>query len=71
MVDHAGVRVHGTTQEVPIHVLEARKRPALLPLPAAPFDLVEWKQAKLYPDCHAVFARSCYSAPHPFIGERL
>ena len=71
VVDHAGVRVHGTTQEVPIHVFEARERPALLPLPSSPFDLVEWKQAKLHPDCHVVFARSYYSAPHPFIGERL
>jgi transposase len=71
VVDHAGVRVHGTTQEVPIHVFEARERAALLPLPATPFDLVEWKQAKLHPDCHVVFARSYYSAPHPLIGERL
>jgi transposase len=61
VVDHAGVRVHGTTQEVPLHVFEARERPALLPLPSSPFELVEWKQAKLHPDCHVVFARSYYS----------
>jgi transposase len=71
VLDHAGVRVHGTTQEIPLHVFEARERTALIGLPSAPFDLVEWKQAKLHPDCHVVFARSYYSAPHPFIGERL
>jgi transposase len=71
VVDHAGARVHGTTQEVPLQVFEAREKPALIPLPEVPFDLVEWKQAKLHPDCHVVFARSYYSAPHPFIGERL
>jgi transposase len=30
VVDHAGVRVHGTTQEVPIHVFEAREKSALI-----------------------------------------
>lgn len=71
VLEHAGLRVHGTTQEIPLHVFEARERAALLPLPASPFELVEWKQAKLHPDCHVVFAKSYYSAPHAFIGERL
>lgn len=43
VLDHAGVRVHGTTQEIPLHVFEVRERPALLPRPSTPFDLVEWK----------------------------
>jgi transposase len=71
VLDHAGLRVHGTTQEVPLVVFEAREKPALRPLPAAPFELLDWKRAKLHPDCHVVFARSYYSAPHPLIGERL
>jgi len=71
VLKHAGLRIHGTTREVPLHVFEQRERAALLPLPAAHFDLVEWKQAKLHPDCHVVFAKGYYSAPHPFIGERL
>jgi transposase len=71
VLERAGLRVHGTTHEVPLHVFEQRERAALLPVPAAHFDLVEWKQAKLHPDCHVVFAKSYYSAPHPLIGERL
>jgi len=71
VLEHAGLRVHGTTQEIPLHAFEQRERAALLALPPTPFDLVEWKQAKLHPDCHVVFTRSYYSAPHPLIGERL
>ncbi|GEJ58426.1 hypothetical protein AMYX_31670 [Anaeromyxobacter diazotrophicus] len=71
VLEHAGRRIHGTTHEVPFQVFEQRERAALLPLPTAHFDLVEWKQAKLHPDCHVVFAKGYYSAPHPLIGERL
>ncbi len=71
VLEHAGLRVHGTTQEIPLHVFEQRERGALLPLPLGSFDLVEWKRAKLHPDCHVVFARAYYSAPHPLIGQRL
>ena len=71
VLEHAGLRVHGTTQEMPLRAFEQRERSALLPLPPAPFDLVEWKKAKLHPDCHVVFTRSYYSAPHPLIGQRL
>ncbi len=71
VLERAGLRVHGTTHEVPLRAFEQRERLALLPPPPAPFDLVEWKQAKLHPDCHVVFAKGYYSAPHPLIGERL
>lgn len=40
-------------------------------MPATPFELLECKRAKLHPDCHVVFARSYYSAPHPLIGQHL
>jgi len=71
VLEHTGLRVHGTTHEIPHHVFEQREHGALLPLPSAHFDLVEWKRAKLHPDCHVVFAKAYYSAPHPLIGQRL
>ena len=43
---------------------------ALQPVPSRP-GLAEWKQAKLHPDCHVVFAGAYYSAPHRLIGQRL
>ncbi len=67
----AGRSKHGTTHEVPLESFEAREKPALRPLPEAPFDLVEWKQVKLHPDCHVVFDKAFYSAPHALVGERL
>jgi transposase len=67
----AGERVHGTTHEVPLVVFSERERPALLPLPAVPFEIVEWKQVKLHPDCHVVFGKAYYSAPHVLIGKSL
>lgn len=71
VLDTAGLRVHGTTREVPLEVFAARERPALRPLPDAPFELVEYKQVKVHPDCHVVFDGSYYSAAHRLIGERL
>ena len=44
---------------------------ALQPLPVTPWELTEWKRAKLHPDCHVVFAGAYYSAPHRLIGHRL
>ena len=40
-------------------------------MPPTPWELAEWKQAKLHPDCHVVFAGAYYSAPHRLIGQRL
>jgi transposase len=70
-VETAGRRVHGTTKRIPLEVFDQLERPALRPLPLTPWELVEWKRAKLHADCHVVFAGAYYSAPHRLIGERL
>ena len=70
-VETAGRRVHGTIKRVPLEVFDQLERPALQPLPPTPWDLVEWKRAKLHADCHVVFAGAYYSAPYRLIGERL
>ena len=70
-VDTAGRRVHGTTKEVPLARFDALERPALLPIPSAPYALATWKKAKLHPDCHVVFDHAFYSAPHRLIGQHL
>jgi hypothetical protein len=67
----AGLRTHGTTQEQPLRRFEDVERAALLPLPDAPYALAVWKKAKLHPDCHVVFEKAYYSAPHRLIGESL
>ena len=67
----AGQRIHGTTQKRPLEVFESVERAALEPLPATPYDLGVWKRVKLHRDCHVVFAKAFYSAPHRLIGKQL
>lgn len=67
----AGLRDHGTTHEQPLRRFEDIERAVLLPLPTAPYALAVWKRAKLHPDCHVVFEKSFYSAPHRLIGKKL
>jgi transposase len=70
-VETAGRRVHGTIKQIPLEVFDTLERPALQPLPPTPWELTEWKRAKLHGDCHVVFEGAYYSGPHRLIGERL
>lgn len=70
-VETAGRRIHGTTKEPPLARFDTIERAALRPLPAVPYALATWKQAKLHPDCHVVFEHAFYSAPHRLIGQKL
>lgn len=67
----AGTREHGTTGEQPLEVFEAVERAALSPLPRAPFEPVEWKEALVHTDTHFLFDRRLYSVPWRFIGKRV
>lgn len=67
----AGPRVHGTTGEVPLTVFQRREHVALLPLPPTPWEVVQWTQAKLRPDCHLRVGTVDYSAPSQHIGQYL
>jgi transposase len=69
--DVAGTRVHGTTRRVPRDVFEQEERSAMRPAPTEPFDVPIWTEATLHPDHHLQVARSLYSAPTRFIGQRL
>ncbi len=61
-------RVHG----IPVgELFETRERPALMPLPERPFALVEWKEAKVHPDCHVAIERVLYSVPWQHVGKTL
>ena len=70
-VEIAGRRVHGTTKRIPLEVFDEVERAALAPVPPTPWELLEWKRAKLHTDCHVVFAGAYYSASHRLIGQRL
>ena len=60
----AGLRVHGTTRQVPREVFEATEKAAMLPAPSEPFDVPQWAEtAKVHPDHHVEIARALYSVP--------
>jgi transposase len=43
----------------------------LLTLPKVPFELSEWKKAKVQPDCHVAFQGHFYSVPFEHLGEEV
>lgn len=67
----AGQRTHGTTRKQPLVQFETVEKAALQPLPDTPYDLAEWKQAKLHRDCYVVFDNAYYSAPFRLVGQKL
>ncbi len=40
-----------------------REQPQLKPLPPQPFDIAQWKQAKVHPDHYIQFNNKAYSVP--------
>jgi len=71
-VEHtAGMRDHGTTHWQPLVQFQHVERAALLPLPATPFELATWKQAKVHRDCYVQFDKAYYSAPFRYVGQTL
>ena len=71
LLTEAGLRVHGTTRELPLSRFEATERAALLPLPTTAYDPAEWKHCLLHRDGHVTFARAYYSAPFRYVGQTL
>jgi len=50
---------------------ESVEKAALKPLPSVQFDVGEWRQAKLHPDCYIQLESVYYSAPHIHRGKLL
>lgn len=50
---------------------ESVEKAALKPLPSVQFDVGEWRQAKLHPDCYIQLESVYYSAPHIHRGKTL
>ena len=67
----AGVRDHGTTHQAPLSLFTEVEQAAMQELPTEPFSLCEIRTAKVHPDCHVVVCGSYYSAPYPYVGQKL
>ncbi len=40
-------------------------------LPPSPFELSEWRAAKVHPDCHIQVEKNFYSVPFVYVGQKL
>jgi transposase len=66
-----GKREHGTTGEKPFHIFSNEERVKLKPLPFKPFELAEWKAAKVHPDCYIQYRRKTFTVPNPYVGKKV
>ncbi len=71
VMNTAGVRLHGTTCEAPLHLFYRIEKAALQPLPEGSFELLEIRPVKVHPDCHVNIAGSYYSVPYTLINLEL
>ncbi|MDN7431559.1 IS21 family transposase [Burkholderia sp. AU45388] len=70
VMQQAGTRTHGTTQEQPLARF-AIEKPLLMTLPDVPPKLSVWECVKLHRDGHVVYKYARYSAPYALVGKEL
>jgi transposase len=49
----------------------AEEKKQLKPLPPSPFELSEWRGAKVHPDCHIQVEKNFYSVPFVYVGHKV
>ncbi|HBF13090.1 MAG TPA: IS21 family transposase [Deltaproteobacteria bacterium] len=47
------------------------ERKQLKPLPQNPYEITEWKSAKVHPDCHIQVLKNFYSVPFSHVGQTV
>jgi transposase len=68
----AGRRIHRTTRQRPVDLFKKEEEARLLPLPAHPFELANWKSnVSVGPDAHCSVDGHLYSVPWQLIGKKL
>jgi len=67
----ANRRIHGTTRRSPAELFAAAEAEHLLPIPAARFDPVIWRKAKVHIDSHFQFEGRLYSVHFKNIGKEV
>ena len=61
--DVAGLRIHGTTHRKPLVVFQDEERQALIPWDGEPYEIADWRTAKVHPDHHIQCLQALYSVP--------
>ena len=67
----AGTRQHGTTRQQPLTMFRLAEEKQLKSLPAAPFEIATWHQAKVAHDCHIQIGGTLYSVPYRYVGKSV
>jgi transposase len=71
LINEYGKRKHGTTQLKPYDFFKEVESPCLIPLPFDEFEIAQWKQAKVHPDCFIQVNKKSYSVPYQYVGKTL
>jgi len=65
----ADTRIHGTTKRQVRQVFEEVERPALQPVPAAPFPCYHESRRRVHRDAHVEVDKAYYSVPPEYLGR--
>ncbi len=71
IMEHAGVRIHGTTFRKPLEVFTETEKPFLQPLPDVPVEIGIWTKVKVQSNCHVQFEKAYYSVPFDLVHQHL
>lgn len=59
----AGLRVHGTTRRQPLVVFRDEELPHITPWDSEPYEVPDWREARVHPDHHVSCRSALYSVP--------
>ena len=71
LINDYGQRPHGTTKQKPYEVFKTIEHPLMSPLPESDYEITEWKEAKVHPDCFIQVNKKSYSVPYQYVGKIL
>lgn len=66
-----GQKEHGSTGLKPFQAFNENEKVKLKKLPFKPFELAEWKKAKVHPDCFVQYNKQYYSVPYEYAGKTV
>ncbi len=61
--DVAGLRIHGTTHKEPLVFFQDEERQALISWDGEPYEIADWRNAKVHQDHHVQCHQALYSVP--------
>lgn len=71
IVNEYGKRNHGTTKQKPYEYFKEVEAGCLIPLPQEEYEIAQWKEAKVHPDCFIQINKKSYSVPYQYVGRTL